>query len=134
MLSALSSKWSGPWEIIKFFPLALTVIETWWLAQSGQSEVKREAMIDKLRPNLEKGPTAQSMPLAKELAVIDPDEEGTDPIVDPEEIMGRMSYLQCDTSAKDLRLEPAGGVKSVGEEDWGAGAATRLQAWGWLVP
>ena len=46
---ALSSKWSGPWKVVKFSPPALLVIQTTWLAITGRREVCREIVIDKLK-------------------------------------------------------------------------------------
>ena len=45
----LSAKWSGPWKIVKFSPLALLVIQTTWLRITGRKEVCQEIVIDKLK-------------------------------------------------------------------------------------
>ena len=50
IFGALSAKWSGPWRIVKFSPLALLVIQTTWLRITGRKEVCRGIMIDKLKP------------------------------------------------------------------------------------
>ena len=46
---ALSSKWSGPWKIVKFSPPALLVIQTTWLTITGRRELCRKIVIDKLK-------------------------------------------------------------------------------------
>ena len=45
---ALSSRWSGPWRIVTFKPLALTLLQSEWLHHQGKPEVQREAVVDKL--------------------------------------------------------------------------------------
>ena len=75
---ALSAKWSGPWRIIEFKPPALSLLQSEWLHLKGKPEIQREAVIDKLRPYIRNDPVQEDLE-DDELALIDRDDEATDP-------------------------------------------------------
>ena len=85
MSGALSSKWSGPWKIVKFSPPALLVIQTTWLAITGQREVCREIVIDKLKPFKHASANIGDCQLgADQIPEEDFDEEAVEPVVELE--------------------------------------------------
>ena len=116
---ALSSKWSGPWHVITFKPPALTLLQSEWLHRKGKPETQREAVIDKLRLYLPSEPEEEDLE-EDELAMIDGDEDATDPLVDAQELLPRMKLLSCRIPPlRRQRQKAIKMVKSMGEGDWG---------------
>ena len=96
---ALSAKWSGPWRIIEFKPPALSLLQSEWLHLKGKPEVQREAVIDKLKPYFGNESVQEDLE-DDELALIDGDEEATDPQVDASEILEQMPWITCRVTKK----------------------------------
>ena len=116
---ALSSKWSGPWRVITFKPPALTLLQSEWLHRKGKPETQRESVLNKLRLYLPSEPEEEDLEEDK-LAMIDGDEDATDPLVDAQELLPRMKWLSCRIPPLQRRCRKAiKMVKSVGEGDWG---------------
>ena len=117
---ALSAKWSGPWRIIKFKPLALSLLQSEWLHLKGKPEIQREAVIDKLRPYTGDDPAQKDLEDDK-LGLIDGDDEATDPQVDAQEILELMKWISCCVPEPSQRRREIDLIKSEGEGDWGNG-------------
>ena len=94
MSGALSSKWSGPWRVVTFKPPALTLLQSEWLQLRGKPEIQREAVIDKLRLYRHTEQAKEELDGDK-VAMMDGDEEATDPQVDTQELLTRMKWLRC---------------------------------------
>ena len=77
----LSSRWTGPWEIIQYHPPALLVIKTMWLHLQGKNEITRQVVADKIKQYYDNVTTAHCQPNEDELPE-DDDPDGEDPIVD----------------------------------------------------
>ena len=93
-LGALSAKWSGPWRVIDFKPLALSLLQSEWLHLKGKPEIQWEAVIDKLRPYVGDDPVQEDLE-DDELALMDGHNEATDPQVDAQEMLERMKWINC---------------------------------------
>ena len=91
---ALSSKWSGPWRVVTFKPPALTLLQSEWLQLRGKSEIQRKAVIDKLRLYRQTEQAEEELE-GNEVAMMDGDEEATDPQVNAQELLTRMKWLRC---------------------------------------
>ena len=98
----------------------LTLLESRWLHRHGKPEVRREAVIDKLRIYQELGPPQEELD-GDELTLIDADEDATDPKVDTEELLGQIDYLHCChvRTRTQKKARKTNLVKDVGEGDWG---------------
>ena len=119
---ALSSKWSGPWRIVQFKPPALTLLQSEWLHLKGKPEVQREAVIDKIRPYLETGDVQEELE-DDEIAMVDGDEEATDPHVEASEILERIPLITCRAPKRRRKPKKSDLIKDEGEGDWGTGEA-----------
>ena len=119
---ALSAKWSGPWRIIEFKPPALSLLQSEWLHLKGKPEIQREAVIDKLQPYIGNDSVQEDLEDDK-LALIDRDDEAaTDPQLDAQEILERMTWINCRVSKpSQRRIRELDLIKSEGEGDWGTG-------------
>ena len=117
---ALSAKWSGPWRVIKFKPPALSILQSEWLHLKGKPEIQQEAVIDKLRPYVGDDPTQEDLE-DDELALMDGDDEATDPQVDAQEMLERMKWINCCVPEPRRRRREIELIKSEGEGDWGTG-------------
>ena len=117
---ALSAKWSGPWRIVQFKPPALTLLQSEWLHLKGKPEVQREAVIDKIRPYLDTEGTQEDLE-DDEIAMVDGDEESTDPYVEATDVLERIHLITCQIQKKKQKLKDAELIKDEGEGDWGTG-------------
>ena len=117
---ALAAKWSGPWRIVQFKPPALTLLQSEWLHLKGKPEVQREAVIDKIRPYLETGEIQEDLE-DDEIAMMDGDEESTDPYVEATDILERIHLITCRTQRKKRKTKKSDLIKDEGEGDWGTG-------------
>ena len=119
---ALAAKWSGPWRIVQFKPPALTLLQSEWLHLKGKPEVQREAVIDKIRPYLETGEIQEDLE-DDEIAMMDGDEESTDPYVEATDILERIHLITCRAQRKKRKTKKSDLIKDEGEGDWGTGEA-----------
>ena len=117
---ALSAKWSGPWRIIQFKPPALALLQSEWLHLKGKPEVQREAVIDKIRPYLNTEDTQENLE-GDEIAMVDGDEESTDPYVEATDVLDRLPLITCKTPKKKRKAKKTEMIKDEGEGDWGTG-------------
>ena len=119
---ALSAKWSGPWRIVQFKPPALTLLQSEWLHLKGKPEVQREAVIDKIRPYLDTKEIQEDLE-DDEMAMMDGDEESTDPYVEATDILERIHLITCRAQKKKRKTKESDLIKDEGEGDWGTGEA-----------
>ena len=119
---ALSAKWSGPWRIVQFKPPALTLLQSEWLHLKGKPEVQREAVIDKIRPYLDTKEIQEDLE-DDEIAMVDGDEESTDPYVEATDILERIHLITCRVQKKKRKTKESDLIKDEGEGDWGTGEA-----------
>ncbi len=117
---ALSAKWSGPWRIVQFKPPALTLLQSEWLHRKGKPEVQREAVIDKIRPYVDTDDIQEDLE-DDEIAMVDGDEESTDPYVDATDVLDRIHLITCRKPKKKRRAKRTELIKDEGEGDWGTG-------------
>ena len=117
---ALSAKWSGPWRIIQFKPPALTLLQSEWLHRKGKPEVQREAVIDKIRPYVDTDDTQEDLE-DDEIAMMDGDEESTDPYVEATDVLDRIHLITCKKPKKKRKVKRTELIKDEGEGDWGTG-------------
>ena len=104
--------------MITFKPPALTLLQSEWLHRKGKPETQREALIDKLRLYLPSEPEEEDLE-EDELAMIDGDEDATDPLVDAQELLQRMKWLSCRIPPLRRRRRKAiKMINSMGEGDW----------------
>ncbi len=117
---ALSAKWSGPWRIVQFKPPALTLLQSEWLHRKGKPEVQREAVIDKIRPYVDTDDVQEDLE-DEEIAMVDGDEESTDPYVDATDVLDRIHLITCRKPKKKRKTKRTELIKDEGEGDWGTG-------------
>ena len=117
---ALSAKWSGPWRIVQFKPPALTLLQSEWLHRKGKPEVQREAVIDKIRPYADTDDAQEDLE-GDEIAMVDGDEESTDPYVEATDVLDRIHLITCKTPRKKRKAKRTELIKDEGEGDWGTG-------------
>ncbi len=117
---ALSAKWSGPWRIIQFKPPALALLQSEWLHLKGKPEVQREAVIDKIRPYVDAEDTQENLE-GDEIAMVDGDEESTDPYVEATDVLDRLHLITCKKPKKKRKAKKTEMIKDEGEGDWGTG-------------
>ena len=77
----------------------MSLLQSEWLHLKGKPEVQREAVIDKLRPYLETGAVQEDLE-DDELAMMDGDEEATDPQVEASEILEQIPWITCCVTKK----------------------------------
>ena len=83
-----------PWRVVTFKPPALTLLQSEWLHRRGKPEIQRQAVIDKLKLYLPTEHAEEELD-DDEIAMMDGDEEATDPQVDAQELLARMKWLRC---------------------------------------
>ena len=79
-------------------------------------------MIDKLKPYLETESVQEDLE-DDELALMDGDEEATDPQVEASEILERIPWITCCVTKKRRKKKKSDLIKDEGEGDWGTGVA-----------
>ena len=70
------------------------VLQSEWLHLKGKPEVQREAVIDKIRPYLDTKEIQEDLE-DDEIAMVDGDEESTDPYVEATDILERIHLITC---------------------------------------